>query len=500
VVHVLHRSAVALTLAAFASLALAAPHARADTSGADIVGFVNAQRAANGIPAGVVEDTAASAACAAWAGGGPDVPFPAGALTWDDHTYGSYFTGPWTASSGPFDRNVWALPYVLAPRLAALGAADVDDRGCATVMTPGTRPAPAQDVTYSYPGDGVQDVRTSAPFRETEPDLRPPSTSAETGPALYALFDGPDLGAGPVPAKTEATAATLTGPDGIPLAVDVHDTAHRLGPGVPTEVQMVPHDGLAPFTTYHAAVTADVTPPGGTARSFTHAWSFTTGALENSLDLYEYGDIDLATLTTTGTFTFGIRSRAPQVTLTATSPDATITQTSTSTDAVNGARFTLPLARAVWHVCFTSGGPGTDYRPASRCENMTSFGPPTPPTPTPTPSPVVNAAAPAPVATVAASLARGAKARLRGRVLSVPVRCSAACSLKVAGTIKAGGKTIRLTRASASRKSAGTVTVKYMLSKAAARRLRTAHTRRLALTIVPKGGATVRRTVAIGAK
>jgi hypothetical protein len=80
------------------------------------------------------------------------------------------------------------------------------------------------------------------------------------------------------------------------------------------------------------------------------------------------------------------------------------------------------------------------------------------------------------------------------------VRCSAACSLKVAGTVRAGGKTVRLATARGSRKSAGTVTIKYTVSKSALKRLRRAHgTRRLALTIVPKGGKAVHAALAVAA-
>ncbi|HEY6761563.1 MAG TPA: hypothetical protein VI318_18830 [Baekduia sp.] len=489
--HALHRSAAALALAAFASLTLAAPHARADVSGADIVGFVNAQRAANGIPAGIVEDAAASAACAAWIASGEHDAGPAGEWSWEDYPY-AVDQGPWTAANDPFERHPYQLPLVLAPRLATLGAAEVNGRGCATLMTLGTRPAPAHDVTYTYPGDGMQDVRTSQ-LLDTE--IQPTDRFDESGPVLYAFFDGPDLDPADTSA-TKTTSASLTGPGGAAVAVDAHDFST---PFLPTEVQLVPRAALAPFTTYHASVSADVTPPGGgAARSFTRAWSFTTGALENAMVVREYSDLDSNDLPT-GIWTLGVGSRAPQVTLTATGAGQTITQTAPSPDYWTGARFTVPLAPGAWHVCFTSGGPGTDYRPVSVCESITSVGAQTEQSPTP-PAQPPTLAGPAPKPTkVVASLAHGAKASLRGRVLSLPIRCSAACTLKVAGTVTEGRKATRLRSVTVKRKTAGTVTVKYTLSKAAARRLRAARSRRLTLTIVPKGGATVRKTLAISA-
>src|SRR3954447_26138064 len=52
-----------LAAVVLATLLLAAP-AAADVSGPEIVGYVNAVRDANGIPAGIVEDASNSDACA----------------------------------------------------------------------------------------------------------------------------------------------------------------------------------------------------------------------------------------------------------------------------------------------------------------------------------------------------------------------------------------------------------------------------------------------------
>jgi hypothetical protein len=490
-----HRFKLLATVMALSALALPAATAHADASGGDIVTWLNAQRTANGIP-GIAEDTAASAACARWDAGSWAGAGPAGAWAWRDAPP-AYDDGPWTATNDPFERHPDELALVLAPRLATLGAAVVGVLGCATFALPGTRPAPAQDVTYTYPGDGVQDVRTSQ-LRDDE--IQPANRFDETGPVLFAFFDGPDLDPADQ-AATHVTAASLTGPDGAPVAIDAKDV---WAPTSSSEVRIVPRSGLAPFTTYHASVTADVTPPGGTARSFTHAWSFTTGALQNKLDLREYGDLDVPTLTLTGVFKFTVGSRAPQVTMTIAGPGTTMTQTAKSADYWTfPARFSVPLDRGVWHVCFTSGGEGTDYRPASACRDMTSFGSPQQQAPAQVQQTPITGAAPKPVtapAKLKVSLAKGAKATWRGRVLTVSgVRCSAACALKVGATVKAVGRSYALKSLGVSRRSAGTVSVKLILSKSAAARVRRARKPRLALTIVPKGGRAVRAALAVRA-
>ncbi|WP_155892029.1 Ig-like domain-containing protein [Conexibacter woesei] len=474
----LQRSSALATLIALAVIPAGA--AQADTSGTDIVGYVNAQRAANGIPAGITEDTAASAACASWLASGEEGTRPAGVWSWSDVTE----QGPWTATNDPFKNHPDELQLVLAPRLASFGAATARGVGCATFNAPGSGAAPAHDVTYTYPGDGTQDVRTAQP---RDGEMPPQRSFDETGPVLFAFFDGPDLDPAS-PSATQVTDASLTGPGGAPVAFAASPTTPS--PTSAAEVRLVPRAALAPFTTYHASVTADVTPPGGgAARSFTKAWSFTTGGRENQIAFRTYSDLD-ANIHPTGTWVLGVGSRAPQVTMTATQGDRTITQSATSPDYWTGTTFTVPLARGFWHVCFTSGGDGTDYRPASACEDINSFGALTP-APTPQGVPVlVKGASPKPAATkLGLSIGSSVKAKWRGRTLSVPVRCSAACTLKVAGSLRLDNrKNVALPSSSAVRKSAGTVTIKYTMSKSALARLQLAKVRKLRLRITPKGG------------
>jgi len=62
--------------------------------------------------------------------------------------------GPWTGSRNPFENAPIHLHQLLAPRMDRLGAAEVSGYGCATTLASRKRPAPATDITCSYPGDG----------------------------------------------------------------------------------------------------------------------------------------------------------------------------------------------------------------------------------------------------------------------------------------------------------------------------------------------------------
>lgn len=493
-------------LAVLTTLALA-PAAHADATGADIVGFLNAERAANGLPAGLTEDTAASAACAAWTGAqhptsGPQPTPPSGATTWSDGT-GLGGLGPWTATQNPFAPYTMALTTYLAPRLASLGAAESNGVGCVTA-TDTSRPAPAADVTYTYPGDATTGARTSQLSASPSGFTFDPATGAladppqTTGGAAYAFFDGPDFDPAH-PAAAKATSASLTGPGGADVPVYVRDATTAVSTAsMPTEVQLVPKAELKPFTTYTASVAADVTPAGGGAtRPFTRTWSFTTGALENFLQI-EWAQHYDSFGTDPSTLTVALTSRAPHVTATATGPGTTATASADTVPMPPGdARVTLRLDQhGPWHICVQSGGAGTDYKAASTCTDVVGGAAPKAPPAIFVPNPAPRRTAPK----LKVSLLKTAKARWRGRTVTVSgVRCSAACTLRVGGTVKLGGKAVRLGSKTVSRKGAGVVTIKYTISKSLAARLRRAHVRKVALTIVPKGGRAVRAALAFSA-
>jgi hypothetical protein len=493
---------VALTIA----FSLCAPGlASADVSGPDIVSFLNAQRAANGIPAGIVEDPTLSAGCAAHDNYGAlnhvlvhtedsgKPGYTAAGKTAAETSVLYAGAGPWTATRDPFEQAPIHLHQLLAPRLDRMGAAETQGYGCATTLASRHRPAPAQNITYTYPGDGVQgwvssQIAAEGPY--TPGQQVGIAAGTRTGPYLYVSFDGPALD--PF-ATAQATDATLTGPGGpIPVAI-ADNTTTGLTNYLPTGMEVIPRDALKPMSVYTASVAATVTPFGGGATiPFSHTWSFTTGGGQENA-----ATISGVAAASNGDLTVSLGSVAPDATVSATGPGTAVT----TAVHLSGGSATAVLhldRRGSWHVCVRSGGVGTEFQAAGQCQDVEAgVDPP--------PVPLVStpfAIGPPPVApTPLATFATGVKARQRGRALTVAVRCTATCSLKVTATLSIGRRHVKLSGVGVKRTSAGTVTVRFKLSKTVARRLRAAHPRRLVLTVVarPAKGAstTIRKTVSV---
>lgn len=270
------------TLLATLALLLTPAVAAADVSGPEIVSFLNAQRAANGIPAGIVEDPALSDGCAKHNAYGarndeltheedPDKPgyTPEGAQAGRTSVIYSG-GGPWSATNNPFETAPIHLHQLLAPRIDRMGASENAGYGCATTLASRERPAPGRDVTYTYPGDGArgwvtQQTAFEGPYTPGEIVGIPQGTT--TGPYLYAMFDGPGLD---VFDEASNAAGSLAGPGG---AVDVAVVDNTTLPTnfLPLGAELIPREPLAPGTRYTATVSAKVK-----NRTFTHTWSFTT--------------------------------------------------------------------------------------------------------------------------------------------------------------------------------------------------------------------------------
>jgi hypothetical protein len=268
---------------------VAAAPAAADVSGPDIVSYVNAQRAAHGIPADIVEDPGLSDGCAKHNHYGAlngvlthdEDPGNPGYTPEGDQAAGEsvlYVGATWTATQNPFETAPIHLHQLLAPRIDRMGASENESYGCATTLASRNRPAPPADVTYTYPGDGAIDwpaaqTASEGPYTPGEQVGIPAGT--KTGPYLYVMFDGADLA--PWDTAT-ATSATLTGPDGPVDVVSVDNHTQGLEGYLPNGMQVIPRDPLKAHTLYTASVTADVTTGGGgPVRSFAKTWSFTTG-------------------------------------------------------------------------------------------------------------------------------------------------------------------------------------------------------------------------------
>ena len=366
-------------------LAVAAPAATADVSGPEIIGFLNAQRAAHGIPAGITEDPALSDGCAkhnhymTFNGIGHDEQEGKEGYTPEGKAAAAssvlYQGDHWTAERNPFESAPIHLHQLLAPRLDRSGAFESEGFGCANTQTSHARPAPPADVTYTYPRDGATDWRpseTANEFPYTPGQQAGLPAGATTGPYLYVMFDGPDLMPGQ---PATAPSATLTGPDGPVEVVVAGNETPGLEDFLPTGMEVIPRNPLAPGQTYAVSVAATVA-----GRPFSHAWSFTTGALENAVSIDSLSaDADRRVRAT-------VASTAPGGTLTLTGPGTPVTVPV----AASGPTVVQVDAPGAWTACARSGGGATGYRAAEACRPVTVPAPPTIPTPGPGPGPAVS--------------------------------------------------------------------------------------------------------------
>ena len=261
-------TALVLTGTAWATIAPAATAATARQT----IAKLNAQRTANGIPAGLTEDPALSAACAKHdhymalnnvlthvedpnnpgytaegASAGANAVLTQGS-NWD--------------TGNPYEYAPLHLDQLLAPRLLTLGSADAFGFSCTTTFPGWTRPDPSAMTVYTYPGNGGR-VSSSEVARElpwTPGDLVGLAQPSRTGPTLFVLVDAPNER----PENNPATLsdATVSGPTG-PVAIKTVDgnTALPTGSQYPTLAPYISPGGfiipvrpLIPGTAYHAHV------------------------------------------------------------------------------------------------------------------------------------------------------------------------------------------------------------------------------------------------------
>lgn len=296
----------------------AAPAAARDVlSGSQEIAFLNAQRAANGIPGDVAENPAYSDACAkhmnyvALNGGDlvhqedstkvgytPEGDDAAGhsVLT----SAGSAFT---STGADNFETAPIHLMQMLSPWMTIAGAAN----GCLYTLARPNRTFDAQ-TTYSYPGDGSTTVPTSETAAEGPfvpgafvglADPARPTQGLQTGPHLMFFYAGPAASPSSDPyfdSRGHFTAASLVGPSG-PVdirTVDSDTTSGSLqliGQYLPPGGMIIPVSPLVPNQLYTASVTFqpdtdthDAT--GGGAPdgipdlpAVSRTWSFSSGAV-----------------------------------------------------------------------------------------------------------------------------------------------------------------------------------------------------------------------------
>jgi hypothetical protein len=358
-------------------------------TGSQIVADLNQMRAAGGIPGTITEDPERSRGCALHTRymalnqtveHTEDPRLPGYTALGDRAASHSVLTGggPWSAGSS-FRQAPIHLMQMLNPRLSVSGADDGGGYVCVwTMPDPAEVTLPEEDVVRTFPGRGAQDVPTQETARE-EPfvpgDFVGLPQGTVTGPHLYVLPDGPwaarveaardGMAAVAVEHPIVVEDAALRGPGGpVPLKVVDDRSDPRLTMFLPAGAILIPAVPLRPAVLYTAEVLL-LSPETGVRRN--HAWSFTTGARENSVR------VTLERLRPR-------RGRAlPRFRASVTTPAA---HGRLALRAPGGRSLQLVLRRAGgerlvsramelapgrWTVCARTGGPGTAYLAVERC-------------------------------------------------------------------------------------------------------------------------------------
>ena len=272
------RRALGLALVALA----ATPGAAYAATGAEVAARLSAQREAHGIPGGITENPEWSARCAkhvAWIeqnnrlehGEEPGTPGYSEDGDWAGRNSNlARFQGLDFNRGNPYLHAPYHLLGLLHPAMESIGASENGEIGCHTTFPGFTRPAPAVDTFYSYPGDG-----TTIAWSEEAHEL--PSVPGDevglpegtiTGPNMEVFWRGPD-GA---PRLDFLVAATLNDAGG--SAVDVRTVGRAQSKFVIAGSGFViPAKPLQPGTTYSASATFSAQDG---SRSFTGRWSFKT--------------------------------------------------------------------------------------------------------------------------------------------------------------------------------------------------------------------------------
>jgi hypothetical protein len=261
-------AALALFLAAGA-LTLAMSARAAGTP--QILKLLNAERAANGIPAGLVENPVWSVACRLH--NAYEARY--GALSHEE-TEGkpgfssagnliartsvlaqgiSWGASPSTPNGDPYDNAPFHLFDLLNPRISSTGAADSEGFGCVEIELGTLRAAPAAVKAYSYPGNHRRGIPVSQ-HSEEQPETPAQAVglgTRATGPNLFVYFDGPWTNG----SRAQLTTATLRSAHGSVALRFLDNASSNLLP--PTGAILVPESPLKPGATYSVSVRGVVT-------------------------------------------------------------------------------------------------------------------------------------------------------------------------------------------------------------------------------------------------
>jgi len=369
-------------LAAIAAvLTLAAgPPARAQAdesvSSAQAIAWLNAQRAANGIPAGITDNPAWDQGCSdhvKWEEQNPTAVNPhietpetpgytedgafAGANAVLGGTWGASTEYPWGAAN-PWETAPIHLMQLLGPDLSVTGYAP----GCMMTWAGYQRPAPAGPQLFTYPGNATnfiygQEQASEWPFTPAAFVGLP--EGGTTGPYLYVLGYGTGSGA--------LTSASLIGPTGPVPVVTVDNTTSgpqgNLGSYLPPGGIILPTEPLTPGATYTASATFTPDAPDhfegntGPSAPLSVTWSFTVALNPATLnDAFEEGSLSA-----------GSNSPAPIAVTIMRLPSGTVVKTLTLNPG-SSANFSLP--GATYQACFTQPASGPYSAPVPDCRQQ----------------------------------------------------------------------------------------------------------------------------------
>ena len=242
--------------------------------------LLNAERARDGLPAGIVLNPRWSAECAAHdayeAGNGvlapsedPALPGASPGGTWAGLN-SALAQSRWAASGSPWEDAPIHLLALLAPSLSVTGIDDTGSLQCA-ITFPGMLRAPDRtDTVTTVPESGADDVPTAETAREspfTPVQFAGLPANRPTGRELFVYLNRAEV-TGQAPVTIER--ATLSH-DGHPVPVRwVDSTTRTLGPYLAGGI-VIPVDPLKADSTYRATVAVR-----DGARTLTRSWSFTT--------------------------------------------------------------------------------------------------------------------------------------------------------------------------------------------------------------------------------
>src|SRR5579884_116210 len=221
-------------------MALILPGTAAHASGR-LLHWLNLERRADGLPAGIVQNTRWSAECAAHDAyesrnhvlsheEDPRRPGATIAGDWAGQSSVLSLNAPWRPGHNPWENAPIHLIQLFSPSLSVIGIDESHRLDCATTWPGLVRTPPAHDTVSTYPGNGVRGVPPSEDASEVgfvPGDFVGIPQGRTAGRELFVyLNQAGQLGQ----AQVKILHATLSGPHGRVAVRWVDNSTHTVGP------------------------------------------------------------------------------------------------------------------------------------------------------------------------------------------------------------------------------------------------------------------------------